>query len=178
MRVTPSIACRKRFSSFSGSDFSAIMGRGGRGASGKEMDLDLRSPFISSKDFRQRVDLGDFIVGPFPEKQSPPSEIILSQQGAIIKKRNSLSADYADWPEVEVLFIIITFTAFWGQAISKKLSGGRGRGRKGGRESADRTGESPCLKILRAGGSSYSSGNPFQPDGFGYFLHPFDGVFD
>jgi hypothetical protein len=60
-------------------------GGGGREASGKEMDLASRSSFISSKDFRQRVDLGDLIAGPFPEKQSPPSEIILSQQGGIIK---------------------------------------------------------------------------------------------
>jgi len=41
------------------------------------------------------VDLGDFIADPFPGKHFPPSGIILSQKGRIIKKRNSLSADYA-----------------------------------------------------------------------------------
>jgi hypothetical protein len=93
------------------------------------------------------VDLGDFIARPFPEKQSPPSEAILTQQGPIIKKRNSLSADYADCadrPEIEVLFIIIPISAFLGQAISQKLSGGRGRGKKGGRNQRIERGNPPA----------------------------------
>jgi hypothetical protein len=61
------------------------------------MDLALRRSFISSKDFKQRVDLGDFIAGPFPGKRFPPSAIILSQHARIIKKRNCLSADSADF---------------------------------------------------------------------------------
>jgi hypothetical protein len=32
------------------------------------------------------VDLGDFIADPFPGKHFPPSGIILSQKGRIIKK--------------------------------------------------------------------------------------------
>jgi hypothetical protein len=38
-------------------------------------------PFISSKDLKQKVDLGDFITGFFPGKGSPPSEIIVTQKG-------------------------------------------------------------------------------------------------
>jgi hypothetical protein len=76
------------------------------------------------------VDLRDFIARPFPEKQSPPSEIILSQQGAIIKKRNSLFADYA---EIEILFISILLPilgasffqkTFWRVGEGEKRAGG------------------------------------------------------
>jgi hypothetical protein len=35
---------------------------------------------------KQKVDLGDFITGPFPGKGSPPSEVIVTQKGRRIKK--------------------------------------------------------------------------------------------
>jgi hypothetical protein len=76
------------------------------------------------------VDLGDFIAGPFPEKQSPPSAVILSQQRAIIKKRNSLSANYA---EIEILFIIIPLPLLRGRLFSKNFPAGRERRKEGGR---------------------------------------------